>query len=151
MTSRSQASTTTSAEDSVTVHCRRDRCNNRLPAQARFQESSIRRARDEILQSLQKPSFELSCSGGGLPCGLHPKTGGAEVYEQCVLPIGARASVHSFLQNLLDHLGSDALLCLMWSVRLSLHCRASLTFVLMLLGWDTSPDKPSTFGGVVRS
>ncbi|OLP75959.1 hypothetical protein AK812_SmicGene44172 [Symbiodinium microadriaticum] len=90
----------------------------------------------------------------------HKKT--AEVFEQCVLPFGARASVHSFCRTSLGIWTAGVqILLLTWSVyyddfvscevppltRMSDLCAESL---FRLLQWDTSPDKPTTFGSIAK-
>ena len=157
---------TTSAEDSVTVHTA-----DVIAATIAYRlkhDSKCRR-----FGGLEMKSYDLHKAYKNLPLSAsaveeaylavyNPRTGGAEVYEQCVLPFGARASVHSFCRTSLGiwAIGVTMLL-LMWSVyyddfvggeipplsRLFDVCAETL---FMLLGWDTSPDKPSTFGGIAK-
>ena len=132
---------TTSAEDSVTVHTA-----DVIAATIAYRlkhDSKCRR-----FGGLEMKSYDLHKAYKNLPLSAsaveeaylavyNPRTGGAEVYEQCVLPFGARASVHSFCRTSLGIWAIGVtLLLLMWSVYYddllaarSLHYRASLTSV----------------------
>ena len=154
---------TTSAEDSVTV-----RTADVIAASIAYRLKRDPKCRRH--GGLEMKSYDLHKAYKNLPLSeaaveeayLNPKTGKAEVYEQCVLPFGARASVHSFCRTSLGiwAIGVTQLI-LMWSVyyddfvgsevpplsRLLDLCTETL---FMLLGWDTSPDKPTVFGGVAK-
>ncbi|CAE7512822.1 ubiad1 [Symbiodinium sp. CCMP2592] len=162
----SGVNSTTSAEDSVTVHT----------ADAIAASIAYRLKRDPKCRrhgGLEMKSYDLHKAYKNLPLSTsaveeaylsvyNPRSGKAEIYEQCVLPFGARASVHSFCRTSLGIWTIGAIqLALMWSVyyddfvgnevppltRLFDLCAESL---FQILGWDTSPDKPTIFGGVAK-
>ena len=167
----SGVSATTSAENSVTVRTA-DVIANVIATTIAYRLKHDSKSRQ--FGGLEMRSYDLHKATKNLPLSsaaaeeaylavFNPRTGVIEVCEQCVLPFGARASVHSFCRTSLDIWAIGVtLLYLMWSVyyddfvggevplvsRLSDLCAESL---FMLLGWDTSPDKPSTFGGSLRS
>ena len=157
---------TTSAEDSVTVHTA-----DVIAATIAYRLKHDPKCRQ--FGGLEMKSYDLHKAYKNLPLSAsavedaylavyNPRTGRPEVYEQCVLPFGARASVHSFCRTSLGIWAIGVtLLLLMWSVyyddfvggeipplsRLFDVCAETL---FVLLGWDTSPDKPSTFGGIAK-
>ncbi|CAE7553006.1 ubiad1, partial [Symbiodinium necroappetens] len=157
---------TTSAEDSVTVHSA-----DTIAASIAYRlkvDGKCRRYGGLEMKSydLHKAYKNLPLSTGAVEIAYlsvynpHKKT--AEVFEQCVLPFGARASVHSFCRTSLGIWTAGVqILLLAWSVyyddfvscevppltRISDLCAESL---FRLLQWDTSPDKPTTFGSIAK-
>ena len=157
---------TTSAEDSVTVHSA-----DTIAASTAYRlkvDDKCRRYGGLEMKSydLHKAYKNLPLSAGAVDIAYlsvynpHKKT--AEVFEQCVLPFGARASVHSFCRTSLGIWTAGVqILLLAWSVyyddfvscevpplsRISDLCAESL---FRLLQWDTSPDKPTTFGSIAK-
>ena len=157
---------TTSAEDSVTVHTA-----DAIAATIAYRLRKDPKCREH--GGLLMKSYDLHKAYKHLPLSAeaieqaylavyNPRTKKAEIYEQCVLPFGARASVHSFCRTSLGIWTVGAVqLALMWSVyfddfvggevpplsRLFDLCAETL---FGILGWDTSPDKPTTFGSIAK-
>ncbi|CAE7576731.1 unnamed protein product, partial [Symbiodinium microadriaticum] len=150
---------TTSAEDSVTVHSA-DTIAASIAYRLKVDDKCRRYGGLEMKSyDLHKAYKNLPLSAGAVDIAYlsvynpHKKT--AEVFEQCVLPFGARASVHSFCRTSLGIWTAGVqILLLAWSVyyddfvscevppltRISDLCAESL---FRLLQWDTSPDKPT--------
>ena len=157
---------TTSAEDSVTVHSA-DTIAASIAYRLKVDDKCRRYGGLEMKSyDLHKAYKNLPLSAGAVDIAYlsvynpHKKT--AEVFEQCVLPFGARASVHSFCRTSLGIWTAGVqILLLAWSVyyddfvsceapplsRISDLCAESL---FRLLQWDTSPDKPTTFGSIAK-